>query len=86
MSKLETKVESEFSKITSVWEAFHYSKEHDPTPCLRINGRYYIPASAKEMKNMLKKMYPGAKAGVNAMNAKQARMVYHAILKFLTTQ
>ncbi len=84
MSKLETKVEAEFSKITSVWEAFRYAKEHDPTPGLRYFGRYYTPATAKETKDMLKKMYSQSKNDIDSMNSKQARMVYHTIRKFLS--
>lgn len=83
MNKLETKVGIEFSKLTIVWEAFRYAKDHDLSPGWREHGRYYVPSTVKEIKGYLKERYSESKGEINGMTSKQARMVYHTIRKFL---
>lgn len=76
----------EFSKIMRVWDAFHYAKKHDPIPGIVYYGSYYVPRTVKEKKQRLKERYPLSETKINQMTAKQARMVYHTIYKYLASQ
>ena len=81
---LESRVIEEFHNFKWVWEAFHYAKAHDPVPDIKRYGDYYVPSTAKEMKGFLKEAYPESRCKINKMTAKQTRMVYHTINKFLS--
>jgi len=83
---LEHKVSKEFSDIKSVWEAFHFAKANDPHQGIRYSRAYYVPATIKETKSILKSMYPSSKRDINNLNSKQAKLVYHTIRKFLSSR
>jgi len=85
-NNLEKTVNVEFSRIMGVWDACHYAKDNDPCPGIKYYGRYYTPRTIKETKETLIKLYPMSARNIRKMTAKQAKMVYHKIMKYLSSQ
>lgn len=83
-NKLEDTVNLEFPKIMRVWDAFHYAESHDPCPGIKYYGCYYIPRTAKETKEKLTTMYPLSVRNIRKMTARQTRLVYHTIMKYMS--